>query len=150
MASIDELIGKLSAEIKSLHRDVRKIRQTLEDPSGEKAEARSRNNGFKKPINVSDHLREFLGLEPGTLISRSDVTQAINKYATENNLKDGQVIKMDDKLKAILNPPEGFDMTFMKLQHYLKIHYVKDPPPAEEAEQTPAPVPVRKPRVKKN
>lgn len=141
MSTVEELIAKLSNEVKAVHRDIRKIRQKLEDPSGEKAEARSRNNGFKKPIKISDQLREFLGVAPDTLVSRADVTQAINKYAQENNLKEGQVIKMDDKLKAILNPPEGFEMTFLKLQHYLKPHYVKDDPPADEKP--------KKPRVKK-
>lgn len=141
MSTVEELIAKLSAEIKAVHRDVRKIRQKLEDPSGEKAEARSRNNGFKKPIKISDQLREFLGVAPDALVSRADVTQAINKYAQENNLKEGQVIKMDDKLKAILNPPEGFQMTFLKLQHYLKPHYIK--PEGQEAEKP------KKPRVKK-
>lgn len=134
----------LSADLKSLHRDVRKIRQLLEDPSGEKAEQRSKNNGFKKPIQVSDDLAKFLGVAAGTLVSRADVTQGINKYATEHNLKQGQKINLDDTLKKLLNPPEGFEMTFLKLQHYLKPHYVAPVPVEAPAPKTPA-----KPRVRK-
>jgi hypothetical protein len=63
--TITDLINKLSSEIKSLHKDVRKIRQSIDDPTGEKAEARSQNNGFKKPLDVDEHLRTFLALEPG-------------------------------------------------------------------------------------
>lgn len=131
-------IESLAADLKSLHRDVRKIRQLLEDPTGEKAKARSENNGFKKPIEVDAVLGAFLGLNAGQLISRSDVTKAVNKYASDNNLKNGQVIQLDDKLRALLNPPEGEEVTFLKLQKYLAPHYIKTNPPVEK----------KKPRVK--
>jgi chromatin remodeling complex protein RSC6 len=141
----DEGMESLAADIKALHRDVRKIRQLLEDPTGEKAEKRSQNNGFKKPIQVSAQLSEFLGVAAGTLVSRADVTQAINKYATEHNLKQGQKINLDDKLRTLLNPPEGFEMTFLKLQHFLKPHYLA-PVAASEVQEPEKP---KKPRVRK-
>ena len=122
-----QLLQQLVSDIKSLHRDVRKIRQKLDDPSGEKAKARSENNGFKKPIEIDDALRSFLGLNPGDLISRSEVTRAINKYAEAQNLKSGQVIRMDKTLGDLLNPPAGEEVTFLKLQTYLSPHYVKAP-----------------------
>lgn len=143
MATIEALtvlVEKLSADIKALHRDVRKIRQTVEDPTGEKAELRSKNNGFKKPMEIDDALRSFLGLEAGVLISRSDVTKAIDAYAVSNNLKKGKVIDMDDKLKALLNPPEGAEVSYLKLQHYLAPHYIKAPAPEKPA----------RPKVKKS
>ena len=141
----------LAASIKSLHRDVRKIRQMLEDPTGEKADKRAQNSGFKKPIPVSDALAKFVGQAPGTLMSRSDVTHAVNEYATAKNLKQGQKILVDDTLKALLQPPEGFDLTFMNLQRFLKPHYLvaKDQEAAGDqvpAAQKEAP---KKPRVAK-
>lgn len=142
-------IESLAADIKSLHRDVRKIRQLLEDPSGEKAAARAQNNGFKKPIQISDALATFIGVAPGTLVSRSDVTHAINKYATEKALKQGQKINLDDTLKSLLNPPEGFDMTFLKLQHFLKPHYVGSVAQPVPVEGSGDQKPPRKPRVAK-
>ena len=142
-------IESLAADIKSLHRDVRKIRQLLEDPTGEKAEKRSQNNGFKKPIQVSADLAKFLGVAPDTLVSRADVTQGINKYATEHNLKQGQKINLDATLKALLNPPEGFEMTFLKLQHYLKPHYIAPAVEAGAAGEVPAAQKPKKPRVAK-
>lgn len=140
-------IESLANDLKSVHRDIRKIRQMLEDPSGEKAKARSENNGFKKPIKVDDELRSFLKLAPDQLISRSEVTRAVNVYAEEHKLKSGQVINLDDKLRSLLNPPANEVVTFLKLQKYLAPHYVK-----EVKESVAAPVvaePVSKPRVKK-
>lgn len=135
-------------DIKSLHRDVRKIRQRLEDPTGEKAKARAENNGFKKPIQVDDALRSFLKLGPGETVSRSAVTKAINVYAEQNNLKSGQVIHLDPTLRSLLNPPEGEEVTFLKLQKYLAPHYVKDTPPVPAPEPVPE-TPAAKPKVAK-
>jgi SMC interacting uncharacterized protein involved in chromosome segregation len=127
--NITELINKLSAEIKSLHKDVRKIRQSIDDPTGEKAEARSQNNGFKKPLDVDEHLRTFLALEPGVKISRAEVTKAIDAYAVKHSLKQGQLIKMDDNLRNLLQPPPDVEVTYLKLQHFLAPHYITPPKP---------------------
>jgi hypothetical protein len=127
---MEELLNKLVSDIKSLHKDVRKIRQRLEDPTGEKAEARSQNNGFRKPLDVDDKLREFLGIAVGAKISRAEVTQAIDAYAVKNGLKAGQVINMDDKLRDLLQPPADVQVTYLKLQKYLAPHYIKDAPAA--------------------
>jgi chromatin remodeling complex protein RSC6 len=50
----------------------------------------------------------------------------MNKYFEANNLKAGQKISLDDKLKALLEVPEGTQLTFLNLQHYLSKHYIKD------------------------
>lgn len=150
MATLDavlELLQKLSGDVKSLHRDVRKVRQAIDDPTGEKAEIRSKNNGFKKPMDVDDALRGFLGIAPDAKISRSEVTKAIDAYAVANNLKNGKVISMDDKLKALLNPAEGSEVSYLKLQHYLAPHYIKAPAPEPASDAAPA-APKKAPRPK--
>lgn len=141
---MEELLNKLVSDIKSLHKDVRKIRQRLEDPTGEKAEARSQNNGFRKPLDVDDKLREFLGIAAGAKISRAEVTQAIDAYAVKNGLKAGQVINMDDKLRDLLQPPADVQVTYLKLQKYLAPHYIKDAPAAAPPAAADKP---KKPRV---
>jgi chromatin remodeling complex protein RSC6 len=119
----------LAKELKALRKDVRKIRQHIEDPSGEKQAARAQNNGFNKPLDVSPQLREFLGLAAGEKISRSQVTTRINAYVTEKGLKSGQNISLDATLKALLNPPEETGITFLNIQKYINPHYVKEPKP---------------------
>ena len=146
MDALFQTLALIQSDIKSLHRDVRKIRQKIDDPTGEKAKARAENNGFKKPIKVDDVLKNFLGLKDGDTISRSEVTRAINKYAEEHNLKNGQVIQMDDALRTLLNPPAGEEGTFLMLQKYLAPHYIKDPKPDSAAA---APAEGKKPEVVK-
>lgn len=122
----------LAKELKALRKDVRKIRQHIEDPSGEKAAARAQNNGFNKPQQVTEALHKFLSLPTGELISRSAVTKAVNAYVTEKALKAGQNISLDETLKALLNVPEGTQVTFLNIQKYLNQHYIKPEKPVAE------------------
>ena len=138
-------LESLESAIKSLHREMRKIRQLLEDPTGEKAKKRTENNSFKRPLKVSEQLRSFLNLQEGELISRSEVTKRINIYATEHNLKNGQKIAMDAALKSLLNPPEGTDITYLNIQRYMKDHYIKE----ETVPEPPVPQKKGRPVVKK-
>jgi hypothetical protein len=126
----------LAKELKALRKDVRKIRQHFEDPTGEKQAARSQNNGFNKPLNVTDKLRTFLSLAADEKISRSQVTARINTYVTEKGLKAGQNITLDATLQDLLQPPADTQVTFLNIQKFINPHYIK-----EETE--------KKPRAKK-
>src|SRR5210317_2447763 len=122
-----ELIA-LRAEVKTLTKLVRKIKNTQEDPDGEKAKARAANNGFNRKQDVTPKLREFLGLSEGELISRSEVTKFVNKYITDKGLKhpdNGRQIILDDKLRDLLAPPTHVQVTYLNLQKYLSPHYIK-------------------------
>jgi len=128
LEQITQDLQGLTAQVKSLAKIVRKIKAKLDDPDGTKAAERAKNNGFNRKNAISEQLREFLGVEPGTLISRSEVTKFVNAYITDKGLKDpenGRAIVMDDRLRALLAPPEGVQVTFLNLQKYLSPHYEK-------------------------
>jgi len=121
-------LSDIKSELKSLLKLVRKMRTKQEDPTGEKAKTRAANNGFNRPIEVSEELKTFLNLAEGEVVSRSEVTRRINKYITENNLKhpdNGRVIILDDKLQSLLKPGEGIQVTFLNVQKYISPHYTK-------------------------
>jgi len=124
-------------EIKLLRKDIRKLKNLLEDPQGEKAKARSTSNGFNKPLDISEELRKFLNMGPGEQISRSQVTKKVNEYVTEKGLKNGQHINMDASLKSLLDPPDGVQVTFLNIQKYINKHYVKAEKPATEVAAAP-------------
>lgn len=136
MASLESL----EHSIKSLHKDVRKILAHLNDPTGEKAEARSKNNVFKRPMKVSQELQEFLGISVDTQISRSDVTKAISAYTKEHNLKNGQQINLDDKLRSLFDiHDDETKVTYLNMQRFLRRHYIKDEAPTPAPTSTPEP-----------
>ena len=121
-------IAQLRKEVTTLTKLVRKIRSFQDDPNGEKAAERSKNNGFNRPMKISEELQEFLCLNPDDTISRSDVTKRLNKYVKDNGLKhpdNGRVIVMDDALTKLLKPPSDVQVTFLNVQKYLSPHYTK-------------------------
>ena len=121
-------LSSLKSDIKSLSKIVRKIKAKVDDPTGEKAASRAKNNGFNRKQAISDKLRAFLELPDGELVSRSTVTRAINKYVTDNGLKhpdNGRILVLDDKLKKLLQPPDDVQITFLNLQKYLSPHYTR-------------------------
>ena len=142
MATLETLTAALEAiakEQRALHKDIRKIRQHFEDPTGEKQEARTKNNGFNKPLGVSEKLRAFLGLAADEKISRSQVTRKVNEYVEAKGLKAGQNISLDETLKDLLQVPEDVQVTFLNIQKYINPHYIKEEKPPTE----------KKPRAKK-
>lgn len=144
---LKSVIDEQSKELKALRKDIRKIRQHIEDPLGEKAKARSQNNGFRKPQVVSDELRCFLNMGPEDRISRADVTRKINEYVTDKGLKNGQNLTMDAPLKSLLAPPDDVQVTFLNIQKYINRHYIKEAVEAAPVEA--APVEKKKPTLKK-
>ena len=128
LETIQSEIAALRADVKALTKIIRKVKNTQEDPDGEKAKARAANNGFNRKQEITPALRAFLELPDGELVSRSEVTKSVNKYITEKGLKhpeNGRQIIMDAKLKELLAPPEGVVVTYLNLQKYLSPHYVK-------------------------
>lgn len=134
-------INDLLKEIKALRKDMRKIRQHMEDPQGEKAKARAANNGFNKPLKLSDKLRAFLNLGPEDLMSRSQVTRKVNEYVEAKGLKAGQKISLDATLQDLLAVPEGIQVTFLNIQKFINPHYIKEVKPPKEPKAAPAPAP---------
>lgn len=152
MATLDSLALDISAvqkDLKALRKMVRKVIGDIEDPTGEKKEARTKNNGFNKPQVVTDALRSFLNLGADELISRSQVTKAVNAYVTEKDLKKGQNITLDAPLQALLSPPEGTQITFLNIQKFLNQHYVKQDKPAPPPKETVTTDKPARPKVKK-
>jgi chromatin remodeling complex protein RSC6 len=128
LETIQTELAALRNDIKNLTKLIRKVKNTQEDPDGEKAKARAANNGFNRKQDVTPKLREFLGLPADELISRSEVTKFINKYITDKGLKhpdNGRQIILDDKLRDLLAPPADVQVTYLNLQKYLSPHYVK-------------------------
>jgi len=128
LETIQTELTALRNDIKTLTKLVRKVKNTQEDPDGEKAKKRSENNGFNRKQEITPKLRQFLALPEGELISRSEVTKFINKYIIEKGLKhpeNGRQIILDDTLKELLSPPADTQVTYLNLQKFLSPHYIK-------------------------
>jgi len=109
-------------------------------------------SGITKPVAISDELAKFLGVTPGTLVPRNEVTKGVSGFVKGNQLSDPknkQKFVLDDRpaakaLKVLLGNPKE-EVTYFNLQRYLKHHYVGLP--AEKTAKAkkaavPAPEPV--------
>lgn len=83
-------------------------------------------SGITKPTKVSDAMCEFMGRPKGELVARTEVTKFITNYIKTHNLKDEAVkrhINPDSKLRALLNIPQGDQLTYFNLQKYMTSHF---------------------------
>jgi chromatin remodeling complex protein RSC6 len=166
-ASVKVLINTVRTVIKDFDKKDRELEKLRNKRSRNKSErsATSLPSGITKPVAISDELAKFLGVAPGTLVPRNEVTKGVSGFVKNNNLSDPankQRFVLDDrepakKLRVLLGNPSE-DVTYFNLQRYLKHHYMpmapSDPVPKtpKTPKATPAPVvevPVAEPVKKK-
>jgi len=129
------LILEASDAARALKRDVRNSkRRQRKNPADmtpeEKTvwEARRANNAFLKLRPISDELASFMGLAPKSERSQTDVTKFIATYVKSHSCFDPSFkrrIIPDAKLGKLLRVKDGDDVTYLNLQSFLKIHFLK-------------------------
>jgi len=133
-STVRETLSALQSGLKRLekrvHRDMkdaRKRRRRVKlDENG--VEVKRAPSIFERPTLVTQELLTFLGRPSETLMSRSEVTKAVNDYVKANNLKNKHDIKPDAPLRKLLAIGEGEPLTYFNLQRYLNRHYIKATP----------------------
>jgi len=139
LTTLRETAAAMLAQVKKLekrvHREIKDARKRKRRaPPAEGADAKPRQPSiFERPTKVTDELCLFLGKPKDTLMSRSEVTKAVNNYVKEKGLKNKHDIKPDAPLKKLLAIGEGEPLTYFNLQRYLNRHYVKAVPVAPVA-----------------
>ena len=81
---------------------------------------------FTNPTRISDMLCVFLGVPPGSLMSRSEVMTRICAYAKAHRLIDRrQFIRADPALLDLLFLTPNDELKILNLPHFLKPHYLR-------------------------
>jgi len=129
------LITEASDAARALKRDVRnskrRHRKNPEDMTPEEKtvwEARRANNAFLKLRPISDELASFMSLAPKSQRSQTDVTKFIAGYVKSHSCFDPSFkrrIIPDAKLGKLLRVKDGDDVTYLNLQSFLKVHFLK-------------------------
>jgi chromatin remodeling complex protein RSC6 len=91
-------------------------------------EARRKNNAFLKPRLLTDELCTFMGLPSKSQRSQTDVTKYVSKYVREHNCFDPTFkrrILPDAKLAKLLRVKDKDEVSYLNLQTFLQVHYVK-------------------------
>jgi chromatin remodeling complex protein RSC6 len=138
IASLAGIVKDIQSSLKPVLKEHDKLKKVVERIQKKRDNARKSPSGFAKPNKISDELCEFIGVPSGTEKSRTDITRYINAYVKEHNLNkptNRRVILPDEKLKKILNPKAGEEVTFFVLQRLISHHFPTAgsktaPPPA--------------------
>jgi chromatin remodeling complex protein RSC6 len=128
-------IAEAQEAARALKRDAREgKRRRKVDPSEmtpeQKAawEARRANNAFLKPRSISDELATFMGLPAKSQRSQTEVTKFVSQYVKSHNCFDPNFkrrIIPDAKLAKLLRVKDGQEVTYLNLQGFLKVHFLK-------------------------
>jgi chromatin remodeling complex protein RSC6 len=134
-ARIRALVAESVEAAKALKRDVRnskkRVRKDPADMTPEERtayEARRANNAFLKLRPISDELASFMQLPPKSQKSQTDVTKFIASYVKEHGCFDPSFkrrIVPDQKLAKLLRAKDGQEVTYLNLQSFLKVHFLK-------------------------
>jgi chromatin remodeling complex protein RSC6 len=121
--------------VKAMKRDARDSKKRRKvDPSTlspeEKAawDARRANNAFLKLRPLSDELCSFMGLPAKSQKSQTDVTKFVATYVKAHSCFDPNFkrrIIPDTKLGKLLRVKDGQEVTYLNLQSFLKVHFLK-------------------------
>jgi chromatin remodeling complex protein RSC6 len=91
-------------------------------------EARRANNAFLKVRPLSDELAAFMGLPSKSQKSQTDVTKFVSTYVKSHSCFDPTFkrrILPDAKLAKLLRVTDKDEVTYLNLQSFLKVHFLK-------------------------
>lgn len=91
-------------------------------------EARRLNNAFLKMRPLSDELSAFMGLPAKSQRSQTDVTKFVSTYVKTHSCFDPNFkrrIIPDAKLAKLLRVKDSEEVTYLNLQKFLKVHFLK-------------------------
>lgn len=98
-------------------------------PEEKKAwEIKRSKNAFLKLRPISDELSSFMGLPTKSQKSQTEVTKYISEYVKTHNCFDANFkrrIIPDSKLAKLLRVKDGQEVTYLNLQSFLKVHFLK-------------------------
>ena len=125
-------VQEASKAAKKEQRDSKKKRKiNPEDmtPEQRKAwEARRANNAFLKPKALSPELCSFMGIAAGSQRSQTQVTKHISDYVKSHSCFDPNFkrrILPNAVLAKLLRVDDKTEVTYLNLQKFLKVHFLK-------------------------
>jgi chromatin remodeling complex protein RSC6 len=125
-------VQEASKAAKKEQRDSKKKRKVNPDeltPEQRKAwEARRANNAFLKEKALTPELCSFMGIAAGSKRSQTQVTKFISDYVKSHNCYDPNFkrrILPNAALAKLLRVDDKTEVTYLNLQKFLKVHFVK-------------------------
>lgn len=114
---------------KSVKKTIKDLKKDKEPISPVKDKVKRKPSGFAKPCKISSKLCEFMNLDEGTKVARTDVTRFLISYIKKNKLENISNLKQimpDDTLKNLLGLGNDDVLDYFNIQKYMNKHFIKD------------------------
>ena len=126
LVQVKKNITVIQNQIKNLES---RVKRDQEKQKKQKQQRKKNTSGFAKPTKISDELCEFMGMEKGTELARTEVTKYLHEYIKKNDLQvetNKTLIVPDSNLKNLLALEEDIsnEIHFFSLQKYMNKHFV--------------------------
>ncbi len=125
-------LQEVAKAVKREHRESKRRRKvdpaTLNPEERAAWELRRSKNAFLKLRPLSDELCAFMGLPSKSQKSQTDVTKYVSTYVKSHSCFDPTFkrrILPDAKLAKLLRVTDKNEVTYLNLQTFLKVHYLK-------------------------
>ena len=122
-------ISSLQQQIKGLEKDVLKdLNAANKIIEKAKNKPKRKPSGFALKVQISDDLKNFMGVDKDEMVARTEVTKFLIGYIKDNNLQnkdDRRIIECDKRLNKLLDVPNGDVVTYFNIQRYMNIHFKK-------------------------
>ena len=132
-SDILENLGQLRKNITVIQNQIKtlegRVKKEQDKQKRTKQQRKKANSGFAKPTKISDELCEFMGIETGTELARTEVTKYLHEYIKKNSLQvetNKTLIVPDNNLKNLLALEDDVskEIHFFSLQKYMNKHFV--------------------------
>jgi chromatin remodeling complex protein RSC6 len=121
---VSGLYTKLKLLEKAVNKEVKVLNKAI---SRNKQKGNRKPSGFAKSSKISESLCLFMDKPVGSEVARTEVTKYIINYIKEQNLQrpeNKKFINSNEQLKALLQVPEGDDLSYFNLQKYMNKHFL--------------------------
>jgi len=122
-------ITLLQNQVRGLEKSYNKKLKSMEkEVKKNKSKGNRKPSGFAVPSKITNELCDFMKLDHGTAVARTEVTQYIINYIKQNELQwkeNRKIIKPDKALTSLLSVEDKDEVTYFNLQKYMNRHFKK-------------------------
>lgn len=131
LSGLKSYCSSIINQVKALEKNVKKQMKKYDRQIKKQQQKKNKKkvSGFAIPSKVSSTLSDFMGLEEGQMIARTEVTKFIINYIKTNNLQNpsnNQCIIPDKKLNTLFNygDNETKELTYFNIQKHMNRHFI--------------------------
>ena len=129
LSSFKSQLTMLQNQVRGLEKSVNKKMKAYDRAAKKhKNKGNRKPSGFAVPTKISDALCKFMKKPNGSTVARTEVTQYIIKYISDNKLQwkeNRKVIKPNDQLKTLLKVKKDQEVTYFTIQKLMNQHFIR-------------------------